>query len=379
MTSNSFSDMLESPYHPDHIFGDEETWYDAPLGLAEPEIEEYFDALEKQDVLDEFSVTVFLTSTKENKYVCNPERGHYPIIPAITLQQQIAAFVAAGHFFNDDPLYIQLNHLGNKLINLHEDHENHIKLQDRMIEAFVANLSVVKQTLYEVDNVYSGSDCKRKRDLNVEKINACVGTKKRLEQEYIDTISLLTNQAEEIRTKWLKQRDEEQQHARQLETQNRLNTALRELETFRWAGDGLLGLSNERTQLLWQMDRIDSERERYRRRAGKLVYHLRAHRDAIIFQRRRRDEAQLGFERDLSEERARVVELQDEVNDGERLIQQQASWINELEMHGVRGEVFNRQNGTWEVPGATHKRRFDEYQGEAEIEEERCIKRERLD
>lgn len=58
MVSSPISDMLQSPYHPDHIFGDEVTWYDAPDGLPEQEIKEYFDALEQQDVDDSVFVSI---------------------------------------------------------------------------------------------------------------------------------------------------------------------------------------------------------------------------------------------------------------------------------------------------------------------------------
>lgn len=57
MASSTFSDMLQSPYHPDHIFGDEDTWYDAPADLPQQEIEEYFDALEDQNVLIRWAVS----------------------------------------------------------------------------------------------------------------------------------------------------------------------------------------------------------------------------------------------------------------------------------------------------------------------------------
>lgn len=57
MASSTFSDMLKSPYHPDHIFGDEDTWYDAPTDLPQQEIEEYFGALKDQNLHIALSVS----------------------------------------------------------------------------------------------------------------------------------------------------------------------------------------------------------------------------------------------------------------------------------------------------------------------------------
>ncbi|KAJ8064263.1 hypothetical protein OCU04_006609 [Sclerotinia nivalis] len=401
MVSSSFSDMMESPYHPDHIFGDEDTWYDAPAGLPEQEIEEYFDALEEQDVLFGLS---------RNKYVINPKQNYYPVLPTVTLHNEIVVFVTAENFRSDAAEYIHLKRLSDQLVDLQEDHERGINMEDRMIDTLVKKLSAVKETLYELDNVYTGSDCKRKRDLIVDKINACSKTKERLEREYIDTMSMLAKEAEAIRAKWTKERNDrgaqlalQQQRAQKLDTQSRLDGALKReaqlegrmdglkadnywleirMEKFeagyknlRRLQNGTLGEYNER------LDRVIEQRDRQRYRAQKFKSHLKVHRDAIILERRHRDQIRNtsdAYLRELHEEKSRVRELEVEVNQQASRMQQQARWINELETRGMRGEVFNRERGIWETSRATHKRRLKECDEVDRCTEEREVKRRRL-
>ncbi|ESZ90436.1 hypothetical protein SBOR_9179 [Sclerotinia borealis F-4128] len=400
---------MESPYHPDHIFGDEDTWYDAPLGLAEQEIEEYFDALEDQNVLVGFS---------ENKYVGNADRGHFPVIPAITLFNEIVTFVTAKQFKSVDAEYIQLKRISNKLIDLQNGHEEEIKMQDSMIDAFANQLSVIKKTPYEIDNIYTGSDCKRKRDLVVEKIDSCRETKARLEKEYIDIMSVLAKQAEEIRSKWVKGRDEQQQHARNLEatvaTQRRLRNTLRcqneleqrisglqadnqyldrrfarlteENERLRAIEGGAVGLHFDQQQVTMTIDRVAAQWDHYKVQAREWRFKSRSRGEQLRLERRRLHEAcRLLHEArsmneihqgELAEERTRISEVVVEVNQQARRMQQQASWVIELETRGMRGEIYNRSRNEWEVTGAAHKRRFDEYQGKEDTQGEARIKRE---
>ncbi|KAF7875261.1 hypothetical protein EAF04_002433 [Stromatinia cepivora] len=402
MVSSSFSDMMESPYHPDHIFGDEDTWYDAPAGLPEQEIEEYFDALEEQDVLFGLS---------RNKYVINPEQNYYPVLPTITLHNEIVVFVTAENFRSDAAEYIKLKCLSDQLVDLQEDHERGVNMEDRMIDTLIKKLSVVKETPYELDNVYTGSDCKRKRDLIVEKINACSKTKERREREYIDAISMLAKEAEAVRAKWTKERKErgaqlalqQQQHAQKLDMQSRLDGALKREAQLEGRMDGLkadnywLEIRMEKFQAGYKnlrrlqsgtlggynerLDRVIEQRDRQRYRAQDFKSHLKAHRDTIILERRHRDEIRNtsdAYLRELHEERSRVRELEVEVNQQARRMQQQARWITGLETRGMRGEVFNRDRGTWETSRATHKRGLKESDEVDRRMEEREVKRKRL-
>ncbi|KAB8289989.1 hypothetical protein EYC80_010316 [Monilinia laxa] len=278
----------------------------------------------------------FLILAKVNRYVHNPRKDYFPILPAATLQTKITKFITAHHFTNDDAEYVQLTHVGNKLTNLQEDHEEGMRVQDRKIYRLVEKLSAVKATLYELDNIYSGSDCKRKRDSIVAKVTTCSKSKERLEEQYLGTVSLLSGQ--------FSYRDKMRNIAEQIP----------QLQ------DAIIGFDEEVTQL----------------RA-----HLRAHRNAIILERRRRNmalDASQAYLALLNEERVRRREFEVDVNQQARIMQQQANWINELEARGMRNEVFDRHNGTWKMARTTRKRRFNADREEGIIEE-REIKRERLD
>ncbi|TGO47359.1 hypothetical protein BCON_0281g00040 [Botryotinia convoluta] len=402
--------MLKSPYHPDHIFGDEDTWYDAPADLPQQEIEEYFDALEDHD---------FRIGLATNRFVNNPEWNYWPILPTATLNNEIDIFVTEENLRNDAPEYIQLHGICAKLSKLHEDHERDIQVEDHTINMTLKKLWAITQTLYEPENVYTGSDYKRKRDLVLERINECSRTKKRLETEYIDTVSKLAKEAEEISQKWKKEcreREaelaEQQMRANSLDTQHRLQNALGEkailegrlfglqadnefienrmnryqegYNHLRRVRDGALGEHNQ------TINRAIEQRNNERLRVRNLQAHLKNHRDAIILERRRRDVARdncsallrnldrargelaLG-RRDLFEAKTRADYLNHGVDLLKMRLSDQRNWSDELEMHAMQGEVFNRMGGTWEP--SVYKRRLEEYE-EREIGE-RTAKRAR--
>ncbi|TGO40566.1 hypothetical protein BHYA_0035g00400 [Botrytis hyacinthi] len=103
----------------------------------------------------------------------------------------------------------------------------------------------------------------------------------------------------------------------------------------------------------------------------------RSHREAIILERRRRDVARenysallesLGREReestllrgDLLEARNRADYLNHGINLLKMRMSDQRDWSDELEMHAMQGEVFNRMGGTWDP--SVYKRRIEEYE-----------------
>ncbi|TEY45833.1 hypothetical protein BOTCAL_0327g00130 [Botryotinia calthae] len=410
MVPSTFSDMLQSPYHPDHIFGDEDTWYDAPADLPQQEIEEYFDALEDQNVLIGWAT---------NRFVSDPERGYWPVLPTATLNNEIDAFITDENLCNDTPEYIQLEVICAKLSNLHKHHERDIQTEDHMIRMALKKLRAVRETLYEPDNIYTGSDYKRKRDLVVERIDECSRTKACLENEYVDTVSKLAKKAEEISQKWKKESKEQETELAEKQmrennsgTQHLLRNALKEkalrerelndlqevielLETeidqyeegynnLRRVRDGVLGQHNQRIDLAIE------QRDNARLQVRNLKNHLKTHRDAIILERRRRGvavkscrnlmrnldmetrESKL-VERDLVEARTRVDDLNHGIDLLKKRLADQRTWSDELEMHGMQGEVFNRMGGTWEP--SVYKRRLEEYE-DCE-REERTAKRAR--
>ncbi|KAA8573249.1 hypothetical protein EYC84_003743 [Monilinia fructicola] len=339
---------MEALYHPDSIFGDEETWYDAPVGLPAQHAQEYFDALEEQDVLGDLS---------ENRYVHNPRTNHYPKLPTATLQNKITKFITAHHLTNDDAEYVQLSRVSNKLVDLQEDHEDEMRVQDRKINSLVEELSAVRTTRYEIENIYSGSDCKRKRDLIVAKATPCFRSKARLEEQYLGAVSVLAEQVQQIKGRVRSARD-----ARR--AQERWRPVLEQVRN-----------------IVEQNARLEGGVADLRAEVGRLRAHLRAHRNAVILERRRRDaafHASQTYLARLNEGRDRERDLEVEVNQQARIMQQQANWIHELEARGMRNEVFDRQNGSWKMARATRKRRFNEDREEEEIKEERGVKRERL-
>ncbi|KAF7926055.1 uncharacterized protein EAE97_010355 [Botrytis byssoidea] len=319
MASSPFSDMLKSLYHPDHIFGDEDTWYDAPADLPQQEIEEYFDALENQN----FHIVLaspFLTEEKTNRFVNNPERNYWPILPTDTLNNEIGVFITDENLRDDDREYIQLQHIRAKLSNLHDNHERDIEVEDHTISVTLQKLWAVGETLHEPDNIYTGSDYKRKRDLVLERINECSRTKERLENEYLDTVSMLAKKMREISQEWKKKCREretelalQQLRANNSEIQNRLQNVLREkaglesglaflqydnelIETrmyqfqddynhLRRVREGVLGEHNRSVDRAIEQQNDDAIRNR------NLEAHLRNHREAIILERRQRDAA----------------------------------------------------------------------------------------
>ncbi|KAM0156604.1 hypothetical protein ACHAQE_005170 [Botrytis cinerea] len=410
MVSSTFSDMLQSPYHPDHIFGDEDTWYDAPADLPQQEIEEYFDALEDQNVLIGWAT---------NRFVSDPEWGYWPVLPTATLHNEIVAFITDQNLCNDAPEYIQLEVICAKLSNLHQHHERDIQAEDHMIRMALKRLQVIRETLYEPDNIYTGSDYKRKRDLVVERIDECSRTKACLENEYIDTVSKLAKNAEEISQKWKKEGrerkaelSEQQMRENNSDTQCRLQNAFAEkarlerelndlqetlalLESeinhyeegynyLRRVRDGTLGEHNQR------MNRAIEQRDNAKLQVRNLKHHLKTHRDAIILERRLRNVARKScstlmrtldveireselVRRDLSEAKTREHYLNHDISLLKKRLSDQRTWSDELEMHGMQGEVFNRMGGTWEP--SVYKRRLEEYE-DCE-REERTAKRAR--
>ncbi|TGO63336.1 hypothetical protein BOTNAR_0101g00080 [Botryotinia narcissicola] len=410
MASSTFSDMLKSPYHPDHIFGDENTWYDAPVDLPQQEIEEYFDALEHQNLH---------IALATNRFVNNPEWNYWPILPTDTLKNEIVVFITDENLRDEDREYIQLQDIRAKLSNLHEDHERDIEVEDHTINVTLQKLWAVGETLYEPDNVYTGSDYKRKRDLVLERIDECSRTKECLENEYLGTVSILATEMREISQEWKKKRREcetelalQQLRANNSETQNRLKNVLREkvglenglaflqydnnlIETrmyqfyddynhLRRVRDGVLGEHNRSVDRAIEQQNDDAIRIR------NLQAHLRNHREAIILERRQRDAARencsallenLGREkqeltlvrRDLFEARARGDYLNHSIDVLSMEMVDQKNWSDELEMHAMQGEVFNRMDGTWEP--SLHKRRIEEHE-DREMEE-RAAKRAR--
>ncbi|KAF5875748.1 uncharacterized protein Bfra_011511 [Botrytis fragariae] len=418
MVSSTFSDMLKSPYHPDHIFGDEDTWYDAPADLPHQEIEEYFDALKNQNLRIGLALS-FLTEKKTNRFVNNPERNYWPVLPTATLRNDIDTFVTEENLGNDDPEYIQLQAICAKLSNLHETHERDIEVEDHTINMTLQKLWAVGETLYEPDNIYTGSDYKRKRDLVLERINECSRTKERLENEYIDTVSKLSKEARAISQEWKRERREsedelaeQQMRANNSDTQRRLQDALREkailegtlivfqadnellqthLDRFqegynhlRRLRDGVLG---ERNQTI---NRAIEERNNERLRVRNLQAHIGVHREVIILERSRRDIARencsgllrsldmargelTSVRRDLLEARNRADDLNQGVDLLKMRLSDQINWSDELEMNAMQGEVFNRMTRTWEP--SVYKRRLEEYE-DREMEE-RTAKRAR--
>ncbi|TGO21047.1 hypothetical protein BPAE_0246g00130 [Botrytis paeoniae] len=418
MVSSTFSDMLKSPYHPDHIFGDEDTWYDAPADLPQQEIEEYFDALEDHNFRIGLAAS-FLTEAKTNRFVNNPERNYWPILPTATLNDEITVFVTDENLRNDAAEYTQLQGICAKLSNLHENHERDIQVEDCTIDMTLKKLWAITQTLYEPDNIYTGSDYKRKRDLVLEKINECSRTKERLETEYIDTVSKLAKEAGAISQEWKREgreRDaqlaERQMRVNDSDTQRRLQDALGEkallerrlfglqadnefLEIridryqegynhLRRVRDGAFGEHNQ------TINRAIEQRNNERLRVRNLQAHLRTHRKAIILERRRRDIARedcSGLLRNLDMARGELASARrdplearngaDYLNHGvdqlKMRLSDQRNWSDELEMHAMQGEVFKRMGGTWEP--SIYKRRLEE--DEDREMEERTAKRAR--
>ncbi|TGO11830.1 hypothetical protein BTUL_0100g00070 [Botrytis tulipae] len=414
MVSSPFSDMLKSPYHPDHIFGDEDTWYDAPADLPQQEIEEYFDTLEDQNLHIALAV-----KEKTNRFVNNPERNYWPILPTDTLKNEIVVFITDENLRDDDREYIQLQDIRAKLSNLHDIHERDIEVEDHTISMKLQKLWAVGETLYEPDNVYTGSDYKRKRDLVLERINECSRTKERLENEYLDTVSMLAKKTREISQEWKKKCREhetelalQQMRANNSETQNHLQNVLREkaglesrlvllqydnelIETrmYQFQDDynhlqrvreGVLGEYNQTVNRAIEQQNDDAIR------IQNLQARLRNHREAIILERSQRDAARencsallenLGRERqestlvrrDLFEARTRGDYLNHSIDVLKMEMSDQKNWSDELEMHAMQGEVFNRMDGTWEP--SVYKRRLEEYE-DREMEE-RAAKRAR--
>ncbi|KAF7867098.1 uncharacterized protein EAF02_009884 [Botrytis sinoallii] len=410
MASSTFSDMLKSPYHPDHIFGDEDTWYDAPADLPQEEIEEYFDALEKHDC------GIGLAT---NRFVNDPEWNYWPVLPTVLLNDDIIIFVTDENLRHDAPEYVQLQAIRAKLSKLHEDHESDVQVEDHTISMALEKLWAITEALYEPENIYTGSDYKRKKDLVLERINECSRTKERLETEYTDTFSKLAKEARAISQEWQKDRREreaelaeQQMRANNSETQNRLQNVLGEkaelegrlvylqadnelLETrmdhfkeaykhLRRVREGVLGEQNQ------TMNRAIEQRNDERIRVRNLQAHLRTHRQAIILERRQRDIARencsallsnLGREReeltlvrrDLFEARARADYLNHGVDLLKMRLSDQINWSDVLEIHARQGEVFNRMDGAWEP--SVCKRRLEEYE-DREMEE-RAAKRAR--
>ncbi|THV55464.1 hypothetical protein BGAL_0008g00510 [Botrytis galanthina] len=403
MASSTFSDMLKSPYHPDHILGDEDTWYDAPTDLPQQEIEEYFDALKDQNLHIALST---------NRFVNNPERNYWPILPTDTLDNEIVVFITDQNLRDGIREYIQLQDIRAKLSNLHENHEREIEVEDHTINVTLQKLWAVGETLYEPDNVYTGSDYKRKRDLVLEKINECSRTKEHLENEYLDTVWKLTKETREITQEWDKKIREletelalQKLRANNLEKQYCLRNVLEEkaelegglvllqadnelLETrmyhfqenynrLRRVREGVLGEHNQ------TIDRAIEQRDDDRLRIESLQAHLRSHREAIILERRRRDFARencsallssLGREReeltlvrrDLFEARTRADYLNHGLDLFNMRMSNQVNWSDELDMNARQGEVFNRMDGTWGP--SVYKRRLEEYE-DREMEE----------
>ncbi|TGO88690.1 hypothetical protein BPOR_0147g00070 [Botrytis porri] len=309
MVSSTFSDMLKSLYHPDHIFGDEVTWYDAPADLPPEEIEEYFDALKDQNLCIDL-VT--------NRFVNNPERNYWPILPTDTVKNQIAVFITDENLPDDAPAYIQLQDICAKLSKLQENQGRDMEVEDRTINMMLQKLWAVGETLYEPDNIYTGSDYKRKRDLVLERINECSRTKERLETEYIDSVSKLAKKARAISQEWKREREEseeelakQQMRANNSDTQQLLQDAWREKAVL----EGCLSVSQADNELLQThlnqfqegynhlrrvregvlgehnqiINRAIEERNNERLRVRTLKGHLRTHREVIILERRRRD------------------------------------------------------------------------------------------
>ncbi|KAF7957279.1 hypothetical protein EAE96_002866 [Botrytis aclada] len=410
MVSPSFADMLKSPYHPDHIFGDEDTWYDAPADLPQQEIEEYFDALEDQNI------RIGLVT---NRFVNNAERNFWPTLPTSTVNDEIVVFITEENLPKDAPEYIQLQAICAKLSKLQEDYERDMRAEDCVIKMTLERLWAVGETLYEPDNIYTGSDYKRKRDLILERIDECFRIKERLENEYTDTVSKLSKEAVEISQKWTKECEEheaelaeQQMRASNSNTQNRLQDALAEktllegklacfeitnevlearIERYkegymklRRVRDGALGEHNQ------TINRAIEQRNNDRFRVRTLQDHLRTHRDAIILERRRRDVTRencnsllrnlnrargelASVRRDFLESRTRVDSLSDDIDLLKNRLSDQRTWSDELEMHAMQGEVFNRMGGIWEP--SVYKRRLEEYKDDEM--EERTAKRAR--
>lgn len=168
-------------------------------------------------------------------------------------------------------------------------------MQKFKIQKHVGELSAARKGLYDVDNVYTGSDCKRMRDLVMEKINACTCDRERVENEYLDTVSVLAKQVAEFQSKWVHERKElearsavQRQREKNLDIQDRLAAAMRKEKRLERK---ISALKAHNESLEETVEELKEQWDMQWERVWKMQRELRAHRDTIIIERRHRDEA----------------------------------------------------------------------------------------
>ncbi|CCD52516.1 hypothetical protein BofuT4_P078090.1 [Botrytis cinerea T4] len=168
----------------------EDIFFDAPEELFE-------DALENQN--DEE-----IRCIETHSYLANPDKGHYPDLPALFLQDEIQDFnyQDPAPFDVDDPEFEKLLLLEESLINLQEKYESSMKKEDGKFKHIMALYEKVINRPYDPSRLRTLESLKKERTPYVRRLNEITRLQELMDREYLVEFTEIKQQVVAIMDKW---------------------------------------------------------------------------------------------------------------------------------------------------------------------------------
>ncbi|TGO47358.1 hypothetical protein BCON_0281g00030 [Botryotinia convoluta] len=168
----------------------EDLWFDTPEEL-------FKDALESQD--DEE-----IRCIDTHAYLANPDKDHYPDLPALFLQDEIQNFNCRepAPYDVDDPEFEMLMVIEDCLINLQENYESRMKKEDSKFRSIMALYEKVINRAHDPSKMRTPEALKKERTLYVRRLNEITRLQKLMDREYLVEFTELKNEAVAIVNKW---------------------------------------------------------------------------------------------------------------------------------------------------------------------------------
>ncbi|TEY45834.1 hypothetical protein BOTCAL_0327g00140 [Botryotinia calthae] len=168
----------------------EDIFFDAPEELFE-------DALETQD--DEE-----IRCIDTHAYLANPEKDHYPDLPALFLRDDIQDFNSQdpAPFDVDDPEFEKLLLLEESLINLQEKYDSSMKKEDGKSKRIMALYEKVINRPYDPSRLRTLESLKKERTPYVRRLNEITRLQELMDREYLVEFTELKKQVVAIMDKY---------------------------------------------------------------------------------------------------------------------------------------------------------------------------------
>ncbi|KAF7885343.1 uncharacterized protein EAF01_011408 [Botrytis porri] len=169
---------------------DEDIFFDAPEELFE-------DALESQNGEE-------IKCIDKHAYLANPDKDHYPDLPAYSLQRDIEKFYLGkpAPFEVEDPEFAMLLGVEDCLINLQQTYEMKMKKEDSKFRRIMALYEKVTNRPHDPSRMLTPKARKKERTLYVRRLNEITRVQKLMDREYLVEFREIKKDAVAIMDRW---------------------------------------------------------------------------------------------------------------------------------------------------------------------------------